>query len=100
MEGLVVEGGMVFHGSHLCFCVQSCFERTSAKSMKAVKAAKAAHSIQNFICMTIRRKSYQMATQHAGAAYGMQFVQSVPQACVAARRALPIGNIGSNKPAT
>jgi hypothetical protein len=40
--------------------------------------------------MTIRRKLYQMATQHAGAAYGRQFVQSVPQACVAARQALPI----------
>ena len=52
--------------------------------MKAAKAAKAAHSLQNFICMTIRRKLYQVATQHAGAAYGRQFVQSVPQACVAA----------------
>ena len=37
-----------------------------------------------FHLLTIRRKLYQVATQHAGAAYGRQFLQSVPQACVAA----------------
>ena len=32
------------------------------------EGSKAGHSVQIFICMTIRRKFYQMATQHAGTA--------------------------------